>query len=85
MSSAIKDHGWEAQPRSLEKLLASRIAPKKAEPIKANDIKVPNTKLAKDVTEYTRREYEEKTFNHCMRVFCYGNALSNPMRDPHDF
>ena len=85
MSNPIQDYGWEAQPRSFEALLASRVAPRKAEPVKINDIKVPNTKLARDVAEYTRKEYEEQTFNHCMRVFYYGNPPSNAFKVYHDF
>ena len=72
MTSPIKDYGWEPVPRSFEQLLASRIEIKKAEPLKVEDIKLPNTKLAGDIIEYARKELPAETFNHSMRVFYYG-------------
>ncbi|KAI9691779.1 MAG: hypothetical protein M1822_007851 [Bathelium mastoideum] len=76
MTNPIKDYGWEAVPRSFERLLASRPEIKKAEPVKVEDIKVPDTQLAKSVVDYARRELREETFNHSMRVFYYGQAIA---------
>lgn len=72
MSNPIKDFGWEPVPRSFETLLGSRKEVKKAEPIKVDEIELPNTKLAQEIIDYAKKELPEPTFNHSKRVFYYG-------------
>ncbi|KAL9062160.1 MAG: hypothetical protein Q9157_009173 [Trypethelium eluteriae] len=77
MSNPIKDYGWEPVPRSFNQLLATRPEQnKKAEPIQVDSIELPETKLAQDILDYARKELSEPTFNHSMRVYYYGRAIT---------
>src|SRR6476620_5602099 len=64
-------HGWSAVPRSQAKLIADLENPKPAN-IVVDDIKVPESDVAKKTYEYAKKELPEKTFNHSMRVYYYG-------------
>lgn len=72
----ITAYGFTAVPRDLAVLLDSRPDDQKLPPgdfsIEHGDLPIPETKLAKSVLEYARRELPEETLNHCFRVYCWG-------------
>ncbi|KFZ11728.1 hypothetical protein V502_07430 [Pseudogymnoascus sp. VKM F-4520 (FW-2644)] len=72
----IKAYGFTAYPRSTAALLASRVDPKQPHELSVEDIPLPNTPLVTAVLEYAKRELPVETFNHSMRVFYYGIAIT---------
>ena len=75
-SEAIEIYGWTAHPRDPSVLLEGKKNLKAPQPLKVDDIELPDTQLAKEVLEYAKRELREETFNHSMRVYYYGIPLS---------
>jgi hypothetical protein len=74
---AIEKYGWTAVPVDLKTLLSlSDTASNPAKPIPVSSIPAPSSPLAKAVREHARKELPIETFNHSMRVFYYGTALS---------
>ncbi|KAI6791083.1 cyanamide hydratase [Hortaea werneckii] len=76
MTSPIEKHGWTAVSRSLEKLLAERHDKREPWPLKVEDISLPDGELVGKVMEYARSHLPAQTFNHSMRVFFYGRAIT---------
>lgn len=72
MSSPVEKHGWTAVPRSLDKLLAGRNEKREPWPVKVEDLPLPEGELVGKVMEYAKSHLPAQTFNHSMRVFCYG-------------
>jgi len=72
MSKTVEEHGWTAVPRSLEKLVNDRKNPKDATAIRVEDIAIPNSPLAQSVLKYAKENLPKQTFNHSMRVYCFG-------------
>ncbi|KAF2651482.1 cyanamide hydratase [Lophiostoma macrostomum CBS 122681] len=78
MSSGNQDvasFGWTAVPRSQSKLIAELgdVQPARTS---VNDIKLPESELAKKTYDYAKEKLPEKTFNHSLRVFYYGAAIA---------
>jgi cyanamide hydratase len=78
MTDSVKNqelaaHGWTAVPRSQSKIIAELEEPKPAD-IDVNEIRVPDSEVARKTYEYAKRELPEKTFNHSMRVYYYGKS-----------
>ena len=71
-----QQHGWSAVPRSLDKLVASRKNPQSPRPIKVEDISIPESSLVKQITEYAKGNLPGPAFNHSMRVFYFGQAIT---------
>jgi cyanamide hydratase len=69
---AIEKYGWTAVPRKVEILLQQSEASGLAKPISVSSIKLPNSELVEAVYEYAKKELAVETFNHSMRVYCYG-------------
>ncbi|KAI6865093.1 cyanamide hydratase [Hortaea werneckii] len=76
MSSPVEKHGWTAVPRSLDKLLAGRNEKREPWPVKVEDLPLPEGELVGKVMEYAKSHLPAQTFNHSMRVFCYGRAIT---------
>lgn len=76
MNDPITTHGWTARPRDVSILLTGKKNIKSPEPVKVENISLPDTQLAKAVMEYAKQELREETFNHSMRVFYYGRYIS---------
>ena len=72
MSDPVKTHGWSAVPRDPSVLLDGKKNIKDPESHNVQGISVPDTPLANAVHDYARRELNEQTFNHSMRVYYYG-------------
>ena len=71
MSTGKALHGWTAVPRDPSVLLKDSSA---SEPKlwTVDEIALPDSPLAKEVLAYAKRELNEQTFNHSMRVYYYG-------------
>jgi cyanamide hydratase len=67
----LSAHGWTAVPRSQAKLIADLENPQPAN-IVVDDVKLPDSEVARKTYEYAKKELPEKTFNHSMRVYYYG-------------
>ncbi|EMD00898.1 hypothetical protein BAUCODRAFT_188070 [Baudoinia panamericana UAMH 10762] len=76
MSKMQQDHGWAAVPRSFEKLLTSVDMKKNTQPLKVEDIDLPSSELAQQVLRYAKEKLSSETFNHSLRVFYYGRAVT---------
>ncbi|KAK4540564.1 hypothetical protein LTR36_009094 [Oleoguttula mirabilis] len=76
MSKTIQEHGWTAVPRSLEKLVASRKDKKPSAPVSVEDIAIPDSPLVQDIVKYAKENLSSETFNHSMRVYYYGQAIT---------
>lgn len=74
--TTVKDvHGWTAVPLNADMVLkddGSNSASQRA--ITVDEIEMPCSSLAKKVIVYAKRELNEQTFNHSMRVFLYGQS-----------
>ena len=81
MTDPITLHGWTALPRDPATLLKGKQNPS-PKPLTVDDIELPSTHLAKEVLEYAKRELNEQTFNHSMRVFYYGKSSILPPQYP---
>jgi len=76
MSKTVEEHGWTAVPRSRDKLLDSIGNPKSSKPMKIEDIPLPDSPLVQSVLKYAKENLTKQTFNHSMRVFYYGQAIT---------
>lgn len=77
MSDAIISYGWAAKSRDPNIYLTEK-AHKDPVPQTVEDIRLPDTPLAKRVLEYAEQELNAGTFNHSMRVFYYGKSSLLP-------
>jgi len=73
-SQGFAANGWTAVPRSQTKVVATLTDPTPAS-IVVDDIKIPDSEVARKTYEYAKKELPAKTFNHSMRVFYYGAAI----------
>jgi cyanamide hydratase len=64
-------HWWIAVPRSLDAWLKNSDE-SQATVIDIKDIQFPATEIVKKTKEYVQQELPELTYNHSMRVFCWG-------------
>ncbi|KAK3068224.1 hypothetical protein LTR53_014380 [Teratosphaeriaceae sp. CCFEE 6253] len=76
MSDAQHEHGWTAVSRSLENLMASREEKRPSQPVSVEEIPLPNTPIVKSVMQYAQDRLPAETFNHSMRVYYYGQAIT---------
>lgn len=61
-------HGWVAVPRPQAKVIAELNNPKPAKFV-VDDIKLPESSVAKETYAYAKKELSTETFNHSMRVY----------------
>ncbi|KAF3035230.1 hypothetical protein E8E12_004868 [Didymella heteroderae] len=73
-SAELASHGWAAVPRSHSKAL-EEINKKKYAQLDLDRVKTPDNEVARKVFDYAKTKLPERTFNHSMRVWNYGNAI----------
>ena len=66
------EYGWTAQPRDPAVVLHGQKNIHDPKPQLVQETNLPDTPLAKAITDYAKRELPEQTFNHSMRVYYYG-------------
>jgi cyanamide hydratase len=66
------EHGWTAVPHSLTKIIADRPTKTTSKPVSVEEIHIPDTPLVKTIQAYAKESLTKQTYNHCMRVYCYG-------------
>lgn len=74
-NAELSANGWAVVPRSFTKSLADVDKNKQAE-LSVSDAKPPSTDLATKVHDFAKQQLPEKTFNHSMRVWYYGEYQS---------
>ena len=68
------EYGFNPLPRSQEKLLKGH---RKDSPyISIDEITIPDTKVVRAVDEYVKKELNQETYNHSVRVYFYGMVCS---------
>jgi cyanamide hydratase len=70
----LSANGWNAVPRSFKESLADVDKNKQAE-LSVDEAKIPTTEIAKKTHAFAKQQLPEKTFNHSMRVWYYGQSL----------
>ncbi|KAF4631545.1 hypothetical protein G7Y89_g6582 [Cudoniella acicularis] len=76
--AAIQTYGWTPVPHDLDLLLKQHSeAPSGAAApiISVSSIPLPPSELAKKVHEYAKKELPVETYNHCLRVYYFGQAI----------
>lgn len=78
---ASERYGWTAVPRDVKLLLKQsegyQSGPAPAMLVSDPELATPESKLAKEVFEYAKKELPVETFHHSMRVYYYGmNTLT---------
>jgi cyanamide hydratase len=82
---AIALYGWQAVPSDLKTLLKQHSEANGSAPTyTVSQLALPDSELAKAVHEYAKKELPRETFNHSMRVWCYGTSAPPiiPLRFP---
>jgi len=67
-------YGWTEVPRSQSKLLRA-IDPANSKPVQVAELPTPTGRLVDHVMQYAKKELNEQTFNHSMRVYYYGASF----------
>jgi cyanamide hydratase len=70
----LSANGWTAVPRSFKKSLADVDKNKQAE-LWVHEVEPPDTEVAKKTHAFAKEQLPEKTFNHSMRVWYYGQLV----------
>ncbi|KAL9125614.1 MAG: hypothetical protein Q9217_005200 [Psora testacea] len=75
-SDPVRAYGFTPVPRNLDKLL-EKADPHANPPEKhmVDEILPSFTDLSKEVQSYAKKELPEETYNHSMRVLCFGLAI----------
>ncbi len=76
MSNPVQNFGFSALPRDPNVILQGKKNNTEPKPISVSQVNVPATPLAKKVQDYAQRELRTETYNHSMRVYCYGMAMA---------
>ena len=70
-NAELANHGWAAVPRSHSKALEG-INKKQYAHLDLDSVKLPDNEVARKVFDYAKTALPERTFNHSMRVWNYG-------------
>ncbi|KAJ4354237.1 uncharacterized protein N0V89_005971 [Didymosphaeria variabile] len=70
-NKTLETYGWTSVPHD-QSLLLKNINPWNPATYDVAEIRLPDTELAKKVTEYARERLPEHVYNHSMRVYLYG-------------
>ncbi|KAF2855608.1 cyanamide hydratase [Plenodomus tracheiphilus IPT5] len=73
-NSELWTNGWTAVPRSFRKSLAGVDQEEQAR-LAVQDVKLPDSDIAKKTYAFAKAQLPEQTFNHSMRVVYYGYAI----------
>ena len=60
----------------MDKLITSRKDPKPSNPMNVDGIPLPDSPLVQHVMKYAKENLPSETFNHSMRVYYYGQAIT---------
>jgi hypothetical protein len=69
----VEEFGWTAVPRNRSNIPSAKDADTRAAFVISADI-WPNTQVVKKAQEYARKELLRETYNHSLRVYCYGTS-----------
>ena len=72
-NAELANNGWAAVPRSHSKALEGINKSEHAK-LDFDSVKVPDVELARKVFDYAKATLPERTFNHSMRVWNYGES-----------
>ncbi|KAI9819862.1 MAG: hypothetical protein M1827_006431 [Pycnora praestabilis] len=75
MSNPVKEYGFTALPRDSKALLNGKKNNKSPQPVLVSDLIFPDTSLVKKVMDYAKLNLRVETYNHSLRVYCYGQAI----------
>lgn len=75
--STFSGNGWTAVPRSHSRALEN-IDKNQHAKLDLDSVKLPDADVARKVFEYAKTVLPEKTFNHSMRVWNYGEHHTRP-------
>jgi cyanamide hydratase len=67
----IEEFGWSAVPRNRSNIPSADDAKTVAVDVKFQEI-WPKTDVVKKAQEYAKKELPKETYNHSLRVYCYG-------------
>lgn len=70
----LQTNGWAAVPRSFKKSLA-QVGQDEPAILAVQDVKLSDSEIFKKTYVFAKDQLPERTFNHCMRVVYYGNAI----------
>lgn len=78
VNTELARNGWAAVPRSHTRALEDVDKSVHAQ-LDLDSVRVPDSKVAQEVLEYAKATLPERTFNHSMRVWNYGECLVLPL------
>jgi cyanamide hydratase len=67
----IEEFGWPAVPRNRTNVPSADHAKTHAVTVNLGNI-WPNTEVVKKAQEYAKKGLSKETYNHSLRVYCYG-------------
>jgi hypothetical protein len=70
-NAMVEKYGWTSVPHD-QSVLLKDVSPWDPANYSVSEIQVPDSEIAKKVTEYAKERLPEQVFNHSMRVFYYG-------------
>jgi len=74
MTPKSEEFGWTAVPRNRSNVPSADEAKTQDVTVNVGDI-WPDTELVKKANEYAKRELSQETYNHSLRVYCYGHTI----------
>jgi cyanamide hydratase len=73
LKQQVEEFGWTAVPRNRSNIPSAKDADTHAASVVSADI-WPNTEVVKKAQEYAKHELSKETYNHSLRVYCYGTS-----------
>lgn len=75
----VEEYGWTAVPRNRSTVPDAEHCEATTLPITVDFEKIwPQTEVVKKAEEWVKARLPEKTFNHSLRVYCYGTIVPAP-------
>ncbi|KAL1599916.1 hypothetical protein SLS60_007721 [Paraconiothyrium brasiliense] len=71
----LETYGWTSVPHD-QSILLNNVSPWNPATYDVAEIRIPDTDLAKKVTEYAKENLPEQVYNHSMRVYLYGAVIA---------
>jgi cyanamide hydratase len=69
----VEEFGWTAVPRNRSNIPSAKDADTHAVSVVSADI-WPNTEVVKKARDHAKKELSKETYNHSLRVYCYGTS-----------
>ena len=70
----VEEYGWTAVPRNRSNMPSASTAKTTPVPVSFDSI-WPQTSVVKKAQEYVKKTLPTQTYNHSLRVYCYGHTL----------